>query len=186
MPTPTATPAGHLLLVDDDPAFCHVMQRAFSRRGFKVTLFNQCEPVLNGFNPSGITHVLLDLKLAQESGLTLIPYLLNLKPQLPIIVLTGFASISTAVEAIKRGAQNYLLKPISVDDILQAFAAICAPAPPSSPAQAPSLHRREWEHIQNTLLAHNGNVSAAARALGVHRRTLQRKLLKRPSAQAFE
>ncbi len=172
-----------LLLVDDDVSFCEVMHRALTRRGIEVVFCHTSAQALALVKSVSFSHALVDLKIAEESGLHLISELLQLHPQLPIIMLTGFASISTAVEAIKLGAINYFLKPISVDEVLKGFE-MGAATPVAQPMlQKPSLQRLAWEHIQKTLQEHQGNVSAAARALGVHRRTLQRKLQKRPAAE---
>jgi two-component system response regulator RegA len=124
----------------------------------------------------------LDLKLGEESGLALIPELLEIRPELRILLLTGYASIATAVEAIKRGAWDYLAKPVDADQVVQALrggghADEEAAAPVFA---APPLKRLEWEHIQRVLAECDGNISEAARRLGLHRRTLQRKLSKRP------
>ena len=113
-------------------------------------------------------------------GLSLVKELKLLNPQLEIIMLTGYSSISTAVEAIKLGAINYFCKPVEVDEILQAFSDSDSVNEISLPENPTSLDRLEWEHIQKTLQANDGNISASARILGMHRRTLQRKLQKRP------
>jgi len=126
---------------------------------------------------------LIDLKLADASGLHVISALKQLQPDIAIVMLTGYSSIATAVEAVKRGAVNYLCKPVGADDILEAFTLVDIASPPSAAAQPLSVERLEWEHIQKILLEHAGNVSATARALGMHRRTLQRKLQKRPVRQ---
>ncbi|MBL8480426.1 MAG: response regulator, partial [Sterolibacteriaceae bacterium] len=133
--------------------------------------------------------VVLDLNLAGASGLGLLPRLRETLPEARIVVLTGYASISTAVDAIKLGAVQYLAKPVDVDTLLRAFshsleAAPAAGAATAQPPAAPmSVDRMEWEHIQRVLREHQGNISATARALNMHRRTLQRKLLKRPARQ---
>jgi two-component system response regulator RegA len=129
----------------------------------------------------------LDLNLAGASGLVLLPRLARALPGCRIVVLTGYASISTAVDAIKLGAVQYLAKPVDVDTLLRAFSHQPGRAP-SGAARAPpavpmSVDRMEWEHIQRVLREHQGNISATARALNMHRRTLQRKLLKRPAKQ---
>ncbi|MBS3936504.1 MAG: response regulator, partial [Sulfuritalea sp.] len=127
--------------------------------------------------------VVLDLNLGSSSGLALIRPLLDLAPGCRILVLTGYASIATAVEAIKRGATQYFAKPIEVDAIVAAFGAPdrCAvTAVAEVPDDPLSVGRLEWEHIQRVLHEHQGNISATARALRMHRRTLQRKLAKRP------
>lgn len=125
-------------------------------------------------------YAVVDLNLAGDSGLGLIPDLLALDPGVRIVVLTGYASLATAVEAIKLGAVNYLAKPADADQVLAAFAATGGdPAVPVN-ARPLSVSRLEWEHIQRVLRDNDGNISATARQLGMHRRTLQRKLTKRP------
>ncbi len=170
-----------LLLVDDDPTFCRVLGLALLRRGFNVTVAHESTSALQAATADPPEHAIVDLNLAGDSGLRLIPDLLALDPQTRIVVLTGYASLVTAVEAIKLGAVNYLAKPADADEILAAFAdpAGHAAAPVSS--RPLSVSRLEWEHIQRVLRDNEGNISATARQLGMHRRTLQRKLTKRPA-----
>jgi len=168
-----------LLIVDDDPAFTRIMARGLERRGFEVLVCNDADAALArcpGFAPS---HVLLDLNMPGTSGLVALPALLACAPGARVVVLTGYSSIATAVEATKAGATNYLCKPASLDEILAAFGEAAA-EPVAVPSQPTSLDRLEWEHLQRVLRDHDGNISATARALGMHRRTLQRKLAKRP------
>jgi two-component system response regulator RegA len=134
--------------------------------------------------------VVLDLNLDGASGLALIPRLARkAMPACRIVVLTGYASITTAVDAIKLGAVQYLAKPVDVDTLLRAFGHTLQADASASAMAAPiaavpmSVDRMEWEHIQRVLREHKGNISATARALNMHRRTLQRKLLKRPARQ---
>lgn len=171
----------HYLIVDDDTTFCRVLERALARRGLSVSTAHDGKGALDTARRNQPTHVVLDLKLGNESGLELIEPLLQSNPGLRILLLTGYASIPTAVEAVRRGAVNYLPKPAEVDAILAAFDPQTTPA--ELPQDPPSLRRLEWEHIQRVLADHDGNISAAARALGMHRRTLQRKLMKRPVKQ---
>lgn len=166
------------LIVDDDPVFCQVLQRALQRRTFAVEVAHSHDQALQVANTQSPSHVILDLKLGTESGIDLIPPLLKRLPQCRILLLTGYASIPTAVEAVRRGAINYLPKPADTEAILAAFEPDATP--PDIPEDPPSLRRLEWEHIQRVLNEHDGNISAAARALGMHRRTLQRKLQKKP------
>ena len=126
---------------------------------------------------------MLDLNLGGESGLRLLPHLREQAPQAVILVLTGYASIATAVDAIKLGAAQYLAKPAGVDDILAAFEQREPNPAQHAPEHTMSVRRLTWEHIQRVLAEHDGNVSATARALKMHRRTLQRKLAKRPVRQ---
>jgi two-component system response regulator RegA len=126
-------------------------------------------------------NALVDLSMPGESGLALIPKLKDLDAGIQIVVLTGYASIATAVDAIKLGAMHYLAKPAGIDEILAAFR--MAENIPSAPVmkQPASIDRLEWEHIQRVLRENNGNISETARQLRMHRRTLQRKLAKRPA-----
>lgn len=169
-----------VLVVDDDPAFARVLCRALAQRGFVACSAGGLADARAEALRWRPRRVVLDLNLAGESGLALIPELLAANPECRIVVLTGFASIATAVDAIKLGATHYLAKPTDVDSVLAAFDAV-APAPAMAPPAEPlSVDRLEWEHIQKVLADHGGNVSATARALKMHRRTLQRKLWKRP------
>ncbi|MGB0466124.1 MAG: response regulator transcription factor [Pontibacterium sp.] len=169
-----------LLIVDDDSTFTRILARAMKRRGLEVAIAHsvaEAEQQLLKQIPDLAT---VDLKMETASGLTLLPSLKTHNPDMLILVLTGYASITTAVEAIKLGATNYLPKPADADEILTALGSQ-QPNPELEVAVQPmSVNRLEWEHIQKVLAEHEGNVSATARALGMHRRTLQRKLLKRP------
>ena len=169
-----------LLLVDDDEAFLSVMGRALRRRGFDVVTAATAADALAQAREHRPTKAVVDLKLGGDSGLDLVPELKALDPEMAIVVLTGYASIATTVTAIKRGAANYLPKPASVDEVVRAFDGVDA-APPAEDEYSPlSVERLEWEHIQKVLQEHDGNISATARALGMYRRTLQRKLAKKP------
>ena len=167
------------------------MLRALRRRGHAAEAAKTAEAALDLARALLPTRVVLDLNLAGASGLGLIPRLMEISPASRIVVLTGYASISTAVDAIKLGAVQYLAKPVDVDTLLRAFGHMLegdpgAPAASAAAAisQVPmSVERMEWEHIQRVLREHKGNISATARALNMHRRTLQRKLLKRPARQ---
>ncbi len=172
-----------LLLVDDDPTLTQVMARAFSRRGFEVLTANNIQQALDIIAQHKIKKAVVDLKLAHESGLILIPQLKDAQPDMQIVMLTGYSSITTAVEAIKLGAMNYLCKPADADEILQAFDKTEGDPETDIQLQPPSVNRLEWEHIQKVLTEYDGNISATARALGMHRRTLQRKLQKKPVKQ---
>ncbi|MCB1778920.1 MAG: response regulator transcription factor [Candidatus Competibacteraceae bacterium] len=169
-----------LLLVDDDATFCRVLGLALSRRGFTVTTAHNHATALQLAQRITPDYAIVDLNLAGDSGLSLIPHLLVLDSAIRIVVLTGYASIATAVEAIKLGAVNYLTKPADADQVLAAFAAADGNPAASVSARPLSVNRLEWEHIQQVLLNNNGNISATARQLNMHRRTLQRKLAKRP------
>ncbi|MEL0168444.1 MAG: response regulator transcription factor [Pseudomonadaceae bacterium] len=169
-----------LLMVDDDPTFTRVMARALSRRGLQVETAGGAEEAMRIARERRPDYAVLDLKMEGDSGLVLMPKLLELYPDLRIVILTGYSSIATAVEAIKRGACNYLCKPADADDVLTALLSEQADPESLVPEHPMSVDRLQWEHIQRVLAEHEGNISATARALGMHRRTLQRKLQKRP------
>ncbi|MDN6319627.1 MAG: response regulator [Marinobacter sp.] len=164
------------LLIDDDAAFLEILQRALTRRGISATGAHSHATALSALDDIDFTKCVLDLNLAGESGLQLLPELLARQPDLKILVLTGYGSIATAVEAMRRGAINYLCKPVTVHQLISGFETL-ATAPELRP-EPPSVEEMEWEHIQRVLNEHEGNVSATARALHMHRRTLQRKLQK--------
>lgn len=168
-----------LLIIDDDHVLNSTLKRAMERRGLEVATANNSEEAYQHLTKSRFNYATLDLKLDKESGLNTLTQLLVLQPDLKVVVLTGYASIATTVEAIKRGAQDYLCKPASGDDI---YAALVGNKPDEVEiAEKPlSVDRMEWEHIQRIMAEHDGNISATARALGMHRRTLQRKLQKHP------
>jgi len=172
-----------ILLIDDDAAFARIVTRALERRGHACLHASTAADALR-LAASPVAAIVLDLKLGADNGLTLIEPLRTLQPEAPILLLTGYASIATAVDAIKRGASDYRPKPITVDALLQALFGTDEDAHHAGPVDPPDqpLHPRrlEWEHLQRVLAEHEGNVSAAARALGLHRRSLQRKLSKKP------
>jgi two-component system response regulator RegA len=173
-----------VLLIDDDAAFASVLARALERRGQPCGHAADAATALR-LAREPLSGIVLDLKLGADNGLALIEPLRALQPDAPILLLTGYASIATAVEAIKRGATDYRPKPVGADDVLRAlFGGEDGSETDDDlpgPAEGP-LHpkRLEWEHLQRVLAEHEGNVSAAARALGLHRRSLQRKLAKKP------
>lgn len=169
-----------LLIVDDDEMFCHVLSRALTRRGFDVMVAYDADQALTVAAQFLPTMATLDLKLEHSSGLKLLPELLTTVPHCRVVVLTGYSSIATAVEAIKLGAVNYLCKPADADDVIHAFEQQQGDPNIELADNPPSINRITWEHIQKVLQEHDGNISATARALGMHRRTLQRKLQKRP------
>ena len=168
-----------LLLVDDDATFCSVLSRALEKRGYAVTVAHSVEQALPQAKANPPEYAVVDLKMKGASGLVLIQALHELDPATRIVVLTGYASIATAVEAVKLGATQYLAKPANADEIVAAFGH-AASAELSLKEQPASVERLEWEHINRILLEQNGNISATARLLNMHRRTLQRKLGKRP------
>ncbi len=169
-----------LLLVDDDLTFCQVLLRALERRGYDVLLAHDLAHALAQAEREKPVYAVIDLRIGKESGLILIEKLAQLNPKMRMIVLTGYASIATAVEAIKLGAIHYLTKPTDTDEIVAALHRNESDATVPLPERPLSVRRLEWEHLQKVLMEHGGNISAAARALGMHRRTLQRKLNKRP------
>ena len=173
--------ARHCLVVDDDADFRAVLNSALTRRGYRVSSAADTASSLALSARDPPDDVVLDLRLGEESGLELIEPLRDANPAVRIVVLTGFASIATAVQAIKLGALHYLTKPADADEILAAFAQHASDASVEVTTRPTPLEDLEWEHIQHTLLACEGNISAAAKRLGLHRRTLQRKLQKRPS-----
>lgn len=177
----TPQDAPHILVIDDDPAFNRVLTRALGQRGFAVFGAQEPETALALAREHEPEYVVLDLNIAGSSGLRLIEPLLAANPDCRILVLTGYASIATTVDAIKLGATQYLAKPADVDAILKALNATDVVIADEEMAAGPmSVDRLEWEHIQRVLTENEGNISATARALKMHRRTLQRKLAKRP------
>jgi two-component system, response regulator RegA len=168
-----------LLLVEDDDAFARTLHRSFERRGYGVTRavdLAQVRSLLAGAAP---THAVVDLKLAGgDSGLACVQLLHEHDPAMVIVVLTGFASIATAVEAIKLGARHYLAKPANTDDIEAAFDRAQGDTEVGLTERQTSLKTLEWERIHETLAETGFNISETARRLGMHRRTLARKLEK--------
>ncbi|PTL84951.1 response regulator transcription factor [Vitiosangium sp. GDMCC 1.1324] len=171
-----------VLLVDDDGIHRERLGRAFERRGFRVYGASDARGALAGARELGPSHAVVDLRLPDGSGLEVVRELKALDERMCIVVLTGYGSIATAVEAVRRGATHYLSKPADVDDILLAFAGstIAAGEQAALTHQVPSLARAEWEHIQRVLADCGGNISQAARLLRIQRRSLQRKLAKHP------
>jgi two-component system response regulator RegA len=169
-----------LLIVEDDAKFAAALQRSFERKGYDVRRASGLEDMretMAAFRPG---YAVVDLKLAGESGLTCVEALHRQDPVTLIVVLTGFASITTAVEAIKLGACHYLAKPANSDDIEAAFAKGSGDASAPIGARPTSIKTLEWERIHETLVETDFNISETARRLGMHRRTLARKLEKRP------
>jgi len=173
-----------LLVLDDDAVFVEVMQR----RGYRVLAACNSNDALDLAQQTPPSHAIVDLKIAQESGLDCIAPLLAINPALRILMLTGYASVATAVTAIKAGAFDYACKPLDADAILAKLGlgdgGMDTPTI-AAVAEAPTLSvkRLAWEHVQQVLQQHEGNISATARALGMHRRTLQRMLQKKPVRQ---
>ena len=169
------------LVIDDDETFNRILCRSLSRRGYQSFSALNGMQAIEQLKLEAIDQVVLDLRLADESGISLIQPMLELQPNLRILVLTGYASLTTAVQAIKLGAWNYLAKPVDIDAILKAFELEAGQELSVEDLQPTSLKQMEWEHLQRVLDENNGNISATARQLGMHRRTLQRKLQKKVS-----
>lgn len=172
-----------LLIVEDDDALRGRLARAFEQRGFEVQTAGTTADADRAVEQETPEFVILDLHMPGESGLDLIPRLKAADPATRIVVLTGYGSIATAIEAIRRGATHYLTKPADADEILAAFDRGSEKERDALPLRPMSLDRVQWEHINRVLVECNGNVSEAARALGIHRRSLQRKLAKYPSSR---
>jgi two-component system response regulator RegA len=169
-----------IILVDDEEHFRERLARAFSTRGYKVFEAGDVDGALASIKDNRPDWALIDLKMPGKSGLDLIREAKEFQPLLKIVVLTGYGSIATATEAVKLGAHYYLPKPADVDDILNAFEKDSGLTGVSGKTdfEVPSLARAEWEHIQRVLNDCDNNITAAAHKLGIHRRTLQRKLYK--------
>ncbi len=169
-----------LLLVDDEKVFCKVLKAALERRGFEVLVAHNLEKGIALAEEYMPEYAVVDLRIGLDSGLELVKKLISLDANTACVVLTGFASIATAVEAIKLGAIHYLTKPANADEIVKALSKNAGDPDVAINKNPLSAKRLEWEHLQKILLQHDGNISAAARVLNMHRRTLQRKLEKKP------
>jgi two-component system, response regulator RegA len=169
-----------LLIVEDDARFAAALQRSFERKGYEVGRACAAAEALQVAEALKPGYAVVDLKLGGESGLACVQALHARDDAMLIVVLTGFASIATAVEAIKLGACHYLAKPANSDDIEAAFARSAGDAAAPITARPTSIKTLEWERIHQTLVETDFNISEAARRLGMHRRTLARKLEKRP------
>lgn len=171
------------LILDDNDVFASTLGRALTRRGFVAVVVHNGADAMQAASATAFDYVTIDLHLAQDSGLQWIAPLRAALPLARLLVLTGYASIATAVHAIKLGADDYLGKPANVESILSAlrFEPSSEDALVEAEVSVPlSVERLEWEHIQRVLVEHHGNISSTARALNMHRRTLQRKLGKKP------
>jgi two-component system response regulator RegA len=169
-----------LLIVEDDDGFARTLKRSFERRGYEAVVAASLEEVDEALKEKTFGYAVVDLKLGGASGLVCVEKLHAHDPEMLIVVLTGFASIATAVEAIKLGACHYLAKPSNTDDIEEAFRKAEGNAQIALPERSTSIKTLEWERIHQTLIETDFNISEAARRLGMHRRTLARKLEKRP------
>lgn len=170
-----------LLIVEDDASFARTLKRSFERRGYDVSVANGLEQMQEAIGARMPTHAVVDLKLGGASGLACVEALHSRDPGMLIVVLTGYASIGTAVEAIKLGACHYLAKPSNTDDIEAAFNKVKGDAQAPVVGRPSSVKTLEWELIHRTLAEADFNISETARRLGMHRRTLARKLHKRHS-----
>lgn len=168
-----------LLVVEDDDAFARTLQRSFERRGYRVLRASDLEGVRKVLAEQAPGYAVVDLKLAGgDSGLACVQLLHGHDPEMVIVVLTGYASIATAVEAVKLGARHYLAKPANTDDIEAAFARAEGDAEVELTERQTNIKTLEWERIHQTLAETGFNISETARRLGMHRRTLARKLEK--------
>ena len=175
-----------LMIIDDDDRFRTRLERSFTNRGYAVVAFEEGKAAVNHLtetlNHNPIQYVIVDLKLASEWGLNIVESLLDLDPSVSIVVLTAYGSIATAIEALKLGALNYIQKPASVIDIENALLnkKLIETKSNLENVDTPSLAKVEWEHINRVLTDCDGNIRQTAQKLGMHRRTLQRKLAKFP------
>jgi two-component system response regulator RegA len=182
----TATPAPSILLVDDDERLRSRMARAFEERGYEAQQADGYERAIEIAEHESAEYAVVDLRMPGTSGLEVVRELHRIDPATKIVVLTGYGSIATALEAVRLGATHYLTKPANVDEVIAAFdrggaqTAVEAPPTGSEAPETPSLARVEWEHIQRVLTDCGGNITKAAEKLGIHRRSLQRKLSKFP------
>ena len=173
--------AQSILLVDDTLVLRERLSMAMEQRGFRVETAGNFDEAVAVFNKNPTDLAVLDLRMPGKTGLELLRRLLQIKPDCRIIMLSGFGSIPASIDAVRAGAVNFLSKPADADDILTAFFRGDEPTVPDGAIAfpAPSLARNEWEHIHRVLSDCGGNISEAARRLGIHRRSLQRKLRKR-------
>ena len=173
---------GALLLVDDDEVFRERLAQALRQRGQEVVTAADGDAAVRVAARGKLAAAVVDLRMPGMSGTELVPHLLRLQPELRVVVLTGYGSIASAVEAMRLGAHNYVSKPADADEVLAAVTGDARPVatPPGAVAPPPTLARAEWEHIQRILADTGGNVSETARRLGITRRTLQLKLKKYP------
>jgi two-component system response regulator RegA len=172
-----------LLLVDDDTSFCAVMAEALEARGMAVRVAHNVPQALALAAADPPEYAVVDLKMPGPSGLELVKQLKALDVHTRIVVFTGYASVATAVEAIKLGATHYLAKPADADEVIAALHRDSGDPDTAIGAQPLSVGRLEWEHIQRVLAECDDNISETARRLRMHRRTLQRKLAKRPRSR---
>ncbi len=168
-----------LLYLEDDEALAFVTKRALQKRNFEVVHFATIESLQTDLNEYQFDCALLDLKIGNQTSLNMIQEIHQQNPMIPIVLLTGYGSIRTAVEAMRLGAINFLSKPSSINSIISALENDLVQIEKSENIESPSLKNQEWEAIQQALKENDGNISATARQLKMHRRTLQRKLQKK-------
>jgi len=184
--SPDSSPQRSLLIVEDDDRLRGRLARALTERGFETREAGDVPGAIAAARDDSPEYLLVDLRIPGGSGLDVVREVRAIDPGTTIVVLTGYGSIATAVEAVRLGAAEYLTKPADVDQIVAAFARTSAGATPAARAgnesveQVPSLARVEWEHINRVLADCDGNISKAARLLGIHRRSLQRKIERFP------
>lgn len=176
-------PSFSILVVDDDEVFRSRLARALRDRGHEVRTAGSADEALALAQQESPEYAVVDLKMPGRGGLHLLAELKALDPSTSVVVLTGYGSIATALEAVRRGALDYVAKPIDADQLLATFGRAAGAPSPLPEAATPTLARAEWEHIQRVLADCEGNVSEAARRLGLHRKSLQRKLHKYPPAR---
>ncbi|HVW25609.1 MAG TPA: response regulator transcription factor [Polyangiaceae bacterium] len=169
-----------VLVVDDDDTLRTRLAAAFRKRGYEASEASSEVEARTLATADSPEYAVVDLRLGADSGLDVVRALRAIDAETKIVVLTGYGSIATAMEAVRLGATGYITKPADVDDVLAAFARSDSAAAPAPGYSAPSLARAEWEHINRVLADCEGNISEAARRLKIHRRSLQRKLQKRP------
>lgn len=171
-----------ILVVDDDDVLRGRLGRAFETRGFDVRLAASADDAIANARADSPELAVVDLRIGDAWGLDVVKALLEIDRETRIVILTGYGSIATALEAVRLGAVHYVQKPADADEVLAAFrrAELPPDTTPRPPSEVPSLARAEWEHIQRVLSDCGGNISQAARLLGLHRRSLQRKLSKYP------
>lgn len=180
-PPPAPNAKSTILVVDDDEVFAKTLASAFERRGYVSRVAHDFDAAVAAATALPPDFAVVDLKLPGGSGLMLVKRLREISSSVRMVVLTGFGSIATTIDAIKLGAVYYLTKPANADEVLAALHHQDQDFENTQPLEAvPSVHRVEWEHIHRVLAERDGNVSESARVLGIHRRTLQRKLGKHP------
>jgi two-component system response regulator RegA len=169
-----------ILVVEDDDAFRRILVSSLEARGYEAKGVADADAAIRAAREDSPEMAVIDLRLGDQSGLDVVRELKAIDASTSIVVLTGYGSIATALESIRLGAMHYLTKPTDPDRILAAFDRGLAARPRDLPVETPSLARVEWEHLQRVLTDCGGNISEAARVLGMHRKSLQRKLAKRP------